>query len=85
MRIRLDVWGDEYEVDDEDFDFDLDFAEPGGNSALRAASSTNPRNQPCPNCGWPNRLTPADVSRGYQCDSCADALEQGRDICYYEG
>ena len=36
------------------------FAEPGGRSALRAASRRNPRNLPCPNCGAANRLTPAD-------------------------
>ena len=51
------------------------FADPGGNSALRAASPSNPRNLPCPNCGEPNRLTPADRERGYQCDACADAAE----------
>lgn len=55
------------------------FADPGGRSALRAASRSNPRNLPCPTCGRPNRLTPADVARGYQCDSCADAAEFG---CY---
>ncbi len=51
------------------------FAEPGGNSALRAASKSNPRNQPCPTCGTPNVLTPADVRRHYQCNRCADADE----------
>lgn len=51
------------------------FADPGGNSALRAASPSNPRNLPCPNCGAENVLTPEDVARGYQCDRCADALE----------
>lgn len=51
------------------------FADPGGRSALRAASKRNPRNLPCPNCGAPNRLTPADRARGYQCDACADAAE----------
>jgi hypothetical protein len=51
------------------------FANPGGNSALRAVSRRNPRNLPCPTCGEPNRLTPADKRRGYQCDSCADAAE----------
>ena len=60
------------------------FADPGGTSALRAASADNPRNLPCPSCGWPNRLTPADVARSYCCDSCADAAETGRDIDYYE-
>jgi hypothetical protein len=45
------------------------FASPG--SALRAATKLNPRNQPCPTCGKPNRLTPLDVARHYQCDACA--------------
>lgn len=56
---------------------EIEFADPGGNSALRAATRSNPRNLPCPNCGEPNRLTPADRARGYQCDACADALERG--------
>jgi hypothetical protein len=56
-----------------------EFAEPGGNSALRAASPSNPRNQPCPTCERPNRLTPKDVALGYQCDSCADRAERGWD------
>ncbi len=55
------------------------FAVPGGNSALRAASATNPRNLPCPNCGTPDVLTPADRARGYQCDRCADRAESGLD------
>lgn len=53
------------------------FAGPG--SALRAATRDNPRNLPCPTCGEPDRLTPIDVSRGYQCDSCADRDERGYD------
>lgn len=56
---------------------DLDFADPGGRSALRAETPDNPRDLPCPNCGKPNRLTPADRARGYQCDECADRLERG--------
>ena len=52
------------------------FADPGGKSALRAASVKNPRNLPCPTCGQPDRLTPADRAAGYQCDNCAD-LEEG--------
>ena len=60
---------------DGDSDFGCDFAEPGGRSALRAARRGNPRNLPCPNCGVKNRLTPADRSLGYQCDSCADRAE----------
>ena len=51
------------------------FADPGGRSALRAASRGNPRNLPCPTCGEPNRLTPADRRLGFQCDRCADAAE----------
>lgn len=51
------------------------FADPGGNSALRAATPSNPRNLPCPTCGTENVLTPADVELGYQCDRCADAAE----------
>ncbi len=47
------------------------YQQPGGSSALRKATRRNPRNQPCPSCGARNRLTPADVRRGYQCDLCA--------------
>jgi hypothetical protein len=60
------------------------FADPGGDSALHPATKDNPRDLPCPTCGWPNRLTRADRARGYQCDSCATATEQGRDIDYYD-
>ncbi len=60
---------------DLEYDDRLEFADPGGRSALRAATSTNPRNLPCPNCGEPNRLTPADRIHGYQCDTCADRAE----------
>lgn len=60
--------------DDED---SIQFADPGGKSALRAASKTNPRIHPCPTCGRSNMLTPADVGLGYQCDHCADACENG--------
>jgi len=51
------------------------FANKG--SALRCSSPTNPRNLSCPTCGEPNRLTPADVALGYQCDICADRDERG--------
>ena len=78
-----------YEPDDIELDelaemLDDEFAEPGGNSALRASSSSNPRDCPCPTCGWPDRLTRRDVGLGYQCDSCADARERGGEIDYYE-
>ena len=55
----------------------IEFADHGGKSALRAASKTNPRNRPCPNCKRKNMLTPADVAQGYQCNRCADACENG--------
>ncbi len=63
--------------DDMDYDDRAMFADPGGNSALRAAGPGNPRNLPCPTCDTPNVLTPEDRSRGYQCDGCADAQEFG--------
>jgi hypothetical protein len=70
---------DDYDLDGDRDDLDnrLMFADPGGNSALRAADANNPRNLPCPNCRQPNRLTPADKARGYQCDACADLAERG--------
>ena len=67
-----------YDPDYDEHDHDSDeaysaFANPG--SALRAASKLNPRNLPCPTCGEANTLTPADVQRGYQCDTCAARAE----------
>lgn len=69
----------EYEADysDEDLIDGVGFADPGGNSALRAATKDNPRNLPCPTCGSLNRLTPIDVAKGYHCNTCSDALERG--------
>ena len=61
----------------DDDDDRSDFADPGGRSALRASSRSNPRNRPCPTCKTPNVLTPADVARHYQCDRCADRAEGG--------
>ena len=71
---------EDFEDDCEDGYWNIDgvgFARPGSNSALRAATKDNPRNLPCPTCGEPNRLTPIDVMRGYQCDSCSDKAERG--------
>lgn len=68
------------EDEDEVLDFDgspLRFQDPGGNSALRAASGTNPRNLPCPKCGREDMLTPRDRSLGYICNPCADQAERG--------
>lgn len=59
----------------DDDGFNIDFADPGGRSALRAASRRNPRNLPCPDCGAKNVLTPADVAAGYHCDDCANRAE----------
>ena len=64
--------------DDEMFLDPFRFANPG--SALRAETPNNPRNLPCPTCKEPNRLTPADVRLGYQCDECADRAERGGDF-----
>ena len=64
---------------DEDLIDGVGFADPGGDSALRAATPDNPRIHPCPTCGQANRLTPIDVARGYQCDRCADRAEMGLD------
>ena len=56
-------------------EFVIEVANPG--SALRRQTPDNPRNLPCPTCEQPNRLTPQDVSLGYQCDACADMSEFG--------
>lgn len=64
-----------YRQDDYDDEDRSMFADPGGRSALRAASKYNPRNLPCPTCGAANKLTPADKARGYQCNACADRAE----------
>ncbi len=70
---------DYYDHDYYDHDYydRMEFADPGGNSALRAATRDNPRNLPCPNCKAPNRLTPKDKALGYCCDRCADMNERG--------
>lgn len=71
---------DAYDGDYDDFDDGDDgevFADPGGESALRAASPSNPRDLPCPTCKRPDMLTFADKLRGYQCDRCADQTERG--------
>lgn len=70
-----------YDYDDDYDDYDRRsrrvYASAG--SALRCATKKNPRNLPCPTCGEKNRLTQEDVSRGYQCDACADRAERGYD------
>lgn len=68
--------GYDYEgEEDEDLIDGVGFADPGGNSSLRAATKSNPRNCPCSSCGRENTLTPLDVRAGCVCDMCADALE----------
>ena len=74
------AWIDDMDFDEEYMRENIDgvgFADPGGTSALRAATKDNPRNLPCPNCGRDNMLTPIDRQRGYQCDICADETEMG--------
>ena len=74
-----DDW-DEYGAEKmglDDEDDDLDFADPGGRSALRAATEDNPRVHPCPDCGAQDVLTPKDVALGYCCNACADRNEGG--------
>ncbi len=66
---------DDYYGEDDGYGDRIQFANPG--SALRAASKNNPRNLPCPTCGEPNRLPPADRANHYQCDECADRAEGG--------
>lgn len=72
----MSTYDDHQDYDRHD-DRDAEFAEPGGNSALRAASKGNPRNLSCPNCKRRNVLTRADRERGYQCNTCADQAERG--------
>ena len=67
---------DEYD-DPRDAGDGYEFADPGGNSALRAASKTNPRIYSCPTCKRRRMLTRRDKELGYQCNACADALEHG--------
>lgn len=74
-------WDDERRGEEHEARYDLDdddrsmFADPGGRSALRAETVTNPRNLACPSCGEANVLTPADRAHRYQCDTCADRAE----------
>lgn len=68
---------DDYDPYDDGLIDGVGFADPGGRSALRAATRDNPRIYPCPTCGAENVLTRIDVERGYQCDRCADRDEGG--------
>src|SRR3990167_8407989 len=75
--LRYDSYG-ERDTEDDEYPIDgVGFADPGGRSALRAATCDNPRYLPCPTCHRPNMLTRIEKARGYQCDRCADALENG--------
>ena len=68
---------DQYDPSGDEEDDLSDFADPGGNSALRAETPDNPRIYPCPDCSEPDRLTLKDVQLGYCCNSCADQKERG--------
>ena len=72
MKRRHKLYSDFTDYYYPDYEDDVDFADPGGRSALRAASKSNPRNLPCPDCGRKNVLTPKDREQGYCCDRCAD-------------
>ncbi len=72
-----DIAEDQHFSDEEGGYGGIQFADPGGNSALRAATEDNPRDQPCPECHTENVLTPVDVAQGYRCDRCADRDERG--------
>ncbi len=79
-RYHQEDFDDPFGADDYDHEFDGDqiqFADPTGRSSLRAASKSNPRNLPCPSCGEPDRLTPADRAQAYCCDACANRNERG--------
>lgn len=70
----------EYEgYEDEELIDGVGFANPGGNSALRAETPDNPRDRPCPECGTKNVLTRIDTAHGYCYDRCADRKERGFD------
>lgn len=70
-------WDDDYfDGDMDDYPIDgVGFADPDGDSALRAETPTNPRDEDCPNCGAENVLTRIDRQRGYQCNQCAARAE----------
>lgn len=67
-----DGWED-WSAPDEDLP-EMEFADPGGESSLYAATAENPRIYPCPDCGEPNRLTKKDVWAHHCCDACADRV-----------
>lgn len=64
-------------VDRDDWEGRNSFERPMSRSALRKSNQANPRNLPCPTCKEPNKLTPVDVRKHYQCDVCADR-DEGR-------
>ena len=70
-------WDDDYYYEEDYLIDGVGFADPGGNSALRAETPDNPRIFPCPTCKRKSMLTRIDKMRGYQCDICADELERG--------
>jgi len=68
----------EFDFDqDEEAVNDIEFQDPGGESALRRSTKYNPRIFPCPTCGRENMLTAKDVALHYQCDYCAKEEEAG--------
>ena len=72
---QFDEEGYFYDTEEERQERYEQFERPYENSALTRATKVNPRNLSCPTCKEPNKLTPKDKSRGYQCDDCADRDE----------
>ena len=71
-------YADEDALADDDEEYLIDgvgFMDPGGRSALRAETKSNPRIFPCPQCRSENVLTSIDRQHGYVCDRCADEAE----------
>jgi hypothetical protein len=71
-NIDPEIEEEHWEDDDDEI---CDFADPGGVSALRAETDSNPRIFDCPQCRHPNMLTSLDKALGYVCDRCAGMNE----------
>ena len=66
------------------YDPDTDGYDPDTDAGMEAAYQREQRKlyageakHTCPDCGTPNALTDEQVRRGYHCDRCTRATEQG--------
>lgn len=66
-----ECWLEGLEFDWDSDNPDWEFADPGGESSLYAATPSDPRNQTCPGCRTKNALTKRDVAAHHICDQCA--------------